>query len=85
MAYEKRDNSGTLGRNDRKEKDTHPDHKGSAMIGGIDYWISAWIKTGPTGKFFSLAFTPKNDDRVRTRTGELPRTTSDIDSEDIPF
>lgn len=60
MAFEKRDNSGTLGRNDKKVESKHPDHKGQATIGGVDYWISAWIKEGPTGKFFSLGFTPKD-------------------------
>lgn len=60
MAYEKRDNSGTLSRNDRKQKPNHPDHRGSATIDGKEYWISAWVKEGPNGRFFSLAFQPKD-------------------------
>ena len=61
MAYEQRNNSGTLGRNKNKEKDTHPSHKGSAVIDGVDYWVSGWVKeNGSTGeKFFSLSFQPK--------------------------
>lgn len=50
---------GVLFKNDRKEKDSHPDYKGQCEIDGADYWISAWIKTGAKGKFMSLAFTAK--------------------------
>ena len=64
MAYEERDNSGSLFRNDRATTDKHPTHKGKARIGGVDYWVSGWVKeAGPNAKnpgqkFFSLAFDP---------------------------
>lgn len=60
MAYEQRDNSGTLSRNDHKQKPNHPDHRGQCVIEGREYWISAWVKEGPNGRFFSLSFTPKD-------------------------
>ena len=60
MAYEQKDNSGLLGLNDRKEKDSHPDHKGSALIGGVEYWISGWNKENQYGPFISLAFQRKD-------------------------
>ena len=41
--------TGILGRNDRKEKDTHPDFKGNATIGGVDYWIDAWTQERKDG------------------------------------
>jgi hypothetical protein len=60
MAYEQKDNSGSIFRNDKKEKETHPDGKGSAMIDGVEYWVSSWNKVGQNGtQFRSLAFQRK--------------------------
>lgn len=61
MAYDN-DMKGTLGKNKRKEKDSHPDHTGSCEIDGVQYWISGWVKeNGSTGeKFFSLSFKEKD-------------------------
>lgn len=50
---------GVLFKNDRKEKDSHPDYKGSCEVDGQEMWISAWIKDGQKGKFMSLSFSPK--------------------------
>ena len=83
MAYEQRDNSGTLFKNDRKETVKHPDYKGTVMVGGVLYWISAWIKDGNSGKFMSLAFNPK-DDQQRTEPQSQPPAGVD-DDQDVPF
>ena len=52
-------NRGVLFKNDRKEKDNHPDYKGSINADGVEYWISAWMKEGAKGKFMSFSLTPK--------------------------
>lgn len=48
-------NRGALWRNTKKEKDTQPDHTGKLNVDGKDYWLSAWIKDGQNGKYFSLS------------------------------
>ena len=35
-------NRGSIWKNDKKEKDTHPDFTGSLNVGGVEYWVSAW-------------------------------------------
>lgn len=60
MAYEQKDMSGTLFKNEKREKETHPHATGSAMIDGVEYWVSAWTKEGQKGRFQSLAFKRKD-------------------------
>lgn len=56
---EPQDNAGSMFKNDRKSKDSHPDISGSALVGGIEYYVSGWRKTGTKGDFYSLSFKPK--------------------------
>jgi hypothetical protein len=75
-----KDMSGTLGKNDRKSKDTHPDYSGSCVVDGTDYWISGWIKESARGKFFSLSFKQKDVVQQAERTVAKP----EFDDE-LPF
>lgn len=69
MAREQRNNDGALFKNDRKEQDNHPDYTGSAVIDGVEYWVSAWVKTSQAGKkFFSMAYKPKEGQRTAARS-----------------
>lgn len=88
---------GVLFKNDRKEKDTHPDYKGSCEIEGVEFWMSAWIKEGREGKgkFMSISFeqkdAPKNPPArqpvKQTREQQRGRDSHGFDSmdDDIPF
>lgn len=60
MAFEMKENTGSLFKNDKKESENHPDYTGQALINGVPMWISAWIKeTGEGKKFFSFSFREK--------------------------
>jgi len=64
-SYEQRDNSGILFKNDRKSKDTHPDRQGTAMVGGVLYEVSGWVKEGKKKPFMTLSFQVKGDSPQR--------------------
>jgi hypothetical protein len=60
MAYEPRAGSLSLFKNDRKEQPNHPDYKGDGLdLDGRPVWVSAWVKEGAKGKFFSIALKAK--------------------------
>ena len=75
--------SGALFKNDRKEKESHPDYRGQLNVGGVEYWISAWLKTGKKGKFMSLAIQPK-DEAPKGKAKAKSVSDDDFDS-DVPF
>jgi hypothetical protein len=84
-------NRGILSKNDKKEKDTHPDHRGSINVEGVEYWLDAWIKErkDKSGKFFSLSIKRK-DAQARApapRQASAPAPASGFDDmdDDIPF
>lgn len=54
-------NTGILSRNDRKTEDKHADHRGTLNVGGVEYYLDAWVKERKdgSGKFFSLKVKPK--------------------------
>ena len=81
MTYQMKDNTGTLFKNGRKEKETHADYQGEAMVDGVVYWFNAWIRSGKGGKFMSCSFRPKQDTAPAPRS----RKTEDVDDDTIPF
>jgi hypothetical protein len=83
MAYETKPGNGALFKNDRKEKETHPDYKGDININGTNYWLSAWLKSTKDGKkYMSLSAKPKEgrEEKPRTLQQQRPR-----DFQDEPF
>ena len=86
-------NRGVLFKNDRKEKDAHPDYKGSINADGVDYWLSAWMKDGANGKFMSFSLTPKETTQTAAQVAQKAAppqrqqaapVVQDLD-DDIPF
>ena len=86
-------NRGVLFKNDRKEKDTHPDYKGSINADGVEYWLSAWMKEGEKGKFMSFSLTPKEATQTAAQAAQQAAppqrqqaapVVQDLD-DDIPF
>jgi hypothetical protein len=83
MAYIERDNTGSLFINDRKEKETHPDHKGTFTLNGVQYEIAAWKKQSQRGEFLSLSVKPKQERRAPPEG--FPTAKPPIYSEDVNF
>lgn len=82
MAYEQKENSGSMFRNEKKETKKHPDYTGSAKIGGVEYWMSSWINESANGtKYMAFKFKVKDDfhnaEPVETKTNE--------EGDDLPF
>lgn len=87
MAYQPKEGSFSLFKNDRKTTDSHPDYTGSILIDGKEYWISGWKKEGKRGVFISgqkgklkeqSNFTPRGND-------EMPKHTIEDDNLSVPF
>lgn len=92
-------NRGSIWKNEKKDKDTHPDFTGSLNVGGVEYWVSAWKrKEGAAAKAPALSFSikPKDEQPTSQRapsrredpisTGRLPPRQNILpDDDEIPF
>lgn len=79
-------NRGALFRNDRKEKETHPDYNGTINVDGKEYYLNAWLKEGKKGKFFSMSVKPKEERReVPGRDWQAPQQIGIEDEGEVPF
>ena len=76
-----RDNSGVLFSNDKKDNERAPHYKGNITVDGKDYWLSAWVKEGKSGKFMGLAVSPKED--YQPKQAAKKSNFDDLDS--LPF
>ena len=80
MAYEMKEGSASLFKNNRKTSDNHPDYTGSIMLeNGKEHYLSAWVKEGAKGKFFSVSI-----GKVREPKGFTPSGSDEI-LDDVPF
>ena len=78
-------NRGVLFRNDRKETETQPDFTGSIDVGGVDHYLSAWVKESKQGKkFFSLSVKAK-DAVAQPAIQKAKQVVQEDFEDDIPF
>lgn len=81
MAYEIRDMSGSVFKNNRRDRDTSPQLTESAMIFGKEVWVNAWVKVDKNGdKWISLGFKEKQPKQEADT-----RPISKITDDEIPF
>lgn len=84
-------NRGSIWKNDKKEKDTHPDFTGSLNVNGVEYWVSAWKrKPDQSDKAPALSFSikPKESSQPHQapqRNAQGAQRSTAGDFEDIPF
>lgn len=85
-----RENSGALFKNDTEGKpENFPGYGGSVRVGGVDYYISAWLKESNRGKFFSLSFKPKSETGKagikEAKAAVAPQFDDESFDSDVPF
>lgn len=86
MAYEQKDNSGSLFPNKDKKTDNHPDRNGSAKIDGVDYWVSGWVKQDKNGQpWLSMAFKRKDQPAMQQAATPVKQTARQMTDDEIPF
>ena len=84
--YQTKDFTGSLFANDRKEKDTDPNAKGTAVIDGVEYWVSAWTNTSAKGvRYQSLKFTAKQEAHAQGMAQAKQAAEPAFEDTDIPF
>ena len=86
MSFERQDNSASAFKNDRKEKPTHADYTGTALIDGKEYWLNVWIKKDRNGNtYFSHSYRPKEQVFKEAKEAVQENTAHDDFSDSIPF
>ena len=79
MAYEQKNDSGSLFKNDKKgDNDKAPLYKGKCVVDGVEKEMAAWMQTSKSGvTYMSLKFSePYNKDGAKT---------SSDSNDDAPF
>lgn len=80
--------SGVSFRNTRRETDKHPEYTGSALIDGVEYWVSTWVNTSKDGntKYFSHKYKRKDQQPAKPAPAPPPPAFNIPDPiDDLPF
>jgi len=75
-------NTGIIAKNNRKEKDSHPDITGSINVEGTEFFLNGWLKERKdgSGKFYSLTVK-----RKEAKPAAKPAQQPAFDESDVPF
>jgi len=68
-------NRGALFRNEKKQKDTHPDYTGSLNVGGVEFFLDAWLKTAASGRKFMSVSVKQKDKQPEAAPSTPPPST----------
>ncbi len=80
-------NSGMLFKNDKGDNEKRPDYKGSVNVGGVEYWLSGWVRVAGESskrageKFISMKLEPKEQQAAPARQAPAAQQ----DDLDVPF
>ena len=87
MSYEHKPNKGSLFKNDKREKDSQPHATGSALIDGVEYWVSAWTNFNEKSgvRYQALSFTPKEEKQESRQEPRQASQANQFINDDIPF
>lgn len=80
-------NTGAIFVNNKKTTDKHPDRTGKLNVGGVEYYLSGWLKTSKSGEqFLSLSVKPV-DEQAASKSVSKPAAKSApaFDDELPPF
>jgi len=85
MPQQQKDNTGVLFPNHNKETEKHPNLKGAALIGGVEYWMDAWVNLDRSqNKYISVKFKIKGQGKSKTQQ-KLDDEKKQNPDDDIPF
>ena len=71
MAFQLKEDYGSLWKNDRKEKETQPDYTGKINIGGTVMRLGAWENTTDGGKtYLSIKLSEVQEQKSSSSDGD---------------
>jgi uncharacterized protein (DUF736 family) len=76
---ETKQNTGAIFKNNKKEKETHPDYRGKINVDGVEKEIALWVNTSKNGlQYFSASIS-------EPYVAEEKHESKSEDFNDLPF